>query len=146
MHLKKIPSLKSLTVSLLCILPSATTTWPKMELTTGSNHLWIPMWIFVNMRQTSKFYYYSANHESYQMDCFATFAKSALWIRLFWRNCKRWLNKAPKNSNYLQSCPEMIVHVCDVMRHFVVKCWSTYSGNVSFHWKVGFLTPIRAKL
>ena len=44
------------------------------------------------------------------MDCFATFAKSTLRIRLFWRNCKKWENNLPDSLDDLLSCLETILH------------------------------------
>ena len=78
----------------------------------ANNIIWA-QWPFKGayIEQTSKCYCYSANHESYQMDCFAIFAKSALRIRLFWRNCKKWQNNPTDKSDGLLSWLETILHV-----------------------------------
>ena len=52
------------------------------------------------------------SYESYQMDCFATLARRALQIRLFWRNCKKWQNNPADISEVIQICPEAILHDC----------------------------------
>ena len=70
---------------------------------------------FINKMYQYVLYLHSRrpSYESYQMDCFATFAKSALQIRLFWRNCKKWQNNPPDILDILDdllSCPEMILH------------------------------------
>ena len=59
----------------------------------------IEHWITDYIKQASKFYCYSANHENYQMDCYASFAKRTLRIRLFWRNCKKWQSNQPDFTN-----------------------------------------------
>ena len=51
-----------------------------LEITLGSfaSRYFTPL--LLNSKQTSVFYCYSANHESYQMDCYATSYKRALRI------------------------------------------------------------------
>ena len=65
---------------------------------------------FINKMYQHVLYLHSRrpSYESYQMDCFATFAK----IRLFWRNCKKWQNNPADISEDFQSCPEATLHDC----------------------------------
>ena len=61
----------------------------------------------INIKIPSVIVIYSANHESYHTDCFATSYKSALQVWLFWRNFSKSPIRATAN---LLSFADMILH------------------------------------